>query len=200
MRSHLQNPSRFSLLGRAAFGQLLTLIFNLANERLKSIFHIQALTLTTILANERLRSSYSYLRMWENETLILVVYAGVRSNGGDRLPYPSPNPGSTSGKNERLRCPQAIRSPEQSTAEIVFHIPVLIIVLCLQIWTAEIDFLTNHRGQSLPIFLLSSPNQHFSHPQGNELYLIIWIFAVVIGWGRSAFIAFQTHSSMKKRL
>jgi hypothetical protein len=138
--------------------------------------------------------------MWENETLILVVYAGVRSNGGDRLPYPSPNPGSTSGKNERLRCPQAIRSPEQSTAEIVFHIPVLIIVLCLQIWTAEIDFLTNHRGQSLPIFLLSSPNQHFSHPQGNELYLIIWIFAVVIGWGRSAFIAFQTHSSMKKRL
>jgi hypothetical protein len=40
MRSCSQNPTRFSLLGRAAFGQLLTLILNLANERLKSICHI----------------------------------------------------------------------------------------------------------------------------------------------------------------
>jgi hypothetical protein len=122
MRSCSQNPTRFSLLGRAAFDELLTLIFLLANERLKSIFHIQALTLTTILANERLRSSYSYLRVWEKETLILVAYAGVRSNGWDRLPYPNPNPGPASGKNERLRWPQAIKNPEQWTAEIVFHI------------------------------------------------------------------------------
>jgi len=34
----------------------------------------------------------SYLLVWGNETLILVAYAGVRSNGWDRLPYPSPNP------------------------------------------------------------------------------------------------------------